>query len=189
MKLPLKIAVISLLLLNSFAYAQQPDSVPKLINYQGKLTNAEGMPLQNGNYEVRFTLWDAASGGNLVWGETRAVTLVAGVFNVALGGDGSQPVAGAPVNVIAYAFGSKDRYLETTLVSGPGVAQEQTLAPRQQMVSVPFAYLIRRKRPKTRQNWPVNCHLSGFPKARSSPTAAKPILRAGLSATDGTSCV
>ena len=140
MKLPLKIAVISLLLLNSFAYAQQPDSVPKLINYQGKLTNAEGIPLQNGNYEVRFTLWDATSVGNLVWGETRSVTLVAGVFNVALGGDGSQPVAGAPVSVIAYAFGSKERYLETTLVSGPGVAQEQTLAPRQQMVSVPFAF-------------------------------------------------
>jgi microcystin-dependent protein len=139
-KLPLKIAVISLLLLNSFAYAQQPDSVPKLINYQGKLTNAEGMPLQNGNYEVRFTLWDATSGGNLVWGETRSVTLVAGVFNVALGGEGSHPVAGAPVSVIAYAFGSKERYLETTLVSGPGVAQEQTLAPRQQMVSVPFAF-------------------------------------------------
>jgi microcystin-dependent protein len=126
--------------LSCLALAQQPDSVPKLINYQGKLTNAEGLALQNGNYEVRFTLWDAASGGNLVWGEDRTITLVGGVFNVALGGAGSTPVAGAGVNDIAYAFGSKNRFLETTILSGPGLAGEQTLAPRQQMVSVPFAF-------------------------------------------------
>ena len=121
------------------AFAQAAEVVPKLINYQGKLTNSEGLPLQNGNYEVRFTLWDVATGGNLVWGETRIVTLTGGVFNVALGGAGAAPVAGAPVNDISYAFGSGDRFLETSIVSGPGIAEEQTLAPRQQMVSVPYA--------------------------------------------------
>jgi microcystin-dependent protein len=123
----------------SQALAQQPNSVPKLINYQGKLTNAEGLALQNGNYEVRFTLWDVASGGNLVWGENRSITLIGGVFNVALGGAGATGVPGAPVLDISYAFGSAQRYLQTTIVSGPTITQEQTLAPRQQMVSVPFA--------------------------------------------------
>jgi hypothetical protein len=173
--------------LSCLALAQQPDSVPKLINYQGKLTNAEGLTLQNGNYEVRFTLWDAASGGNLVWGEDRTITLIGGVFNVALGGAGSTPVIGAAVNDIRYAFGTGERYLETAILSGPGVNQEQTLAPRQQMASVPYAMNAPGVVPiggiimwwGALSDIPINFELcdGGVPAAGAVLTGSKPDLR------------
>ena len=114
-------------------------AVPKLINYQGKLTDSTGAAVADGEYSVKFELFDAASAGTLVWGETRPVTLVGGIFNVALGGAGSVVVPGVAVNDIGFAFASSERYLQTTIESGPGVAVEQTLLPRQQMTSVPFA--------------------------------------------------
>jgi microcystin-dependent protein len=113
--------------------------VPKLINYQGKLTNATGEALPDGEYSVKFELYDAAADGNLVWGESRTVTLIKGVFNVALGGAGSQPVAGAAVNDIGFAFGGSNRFLQTTIISGPNVQEGTALLPRQQMTSVPYA--------------------------------------------------
>lgn len=125
-----------LLLASMFACAAE---VPKLINYQGKLTNATGEALPDGEYSVKFELYDAAADGNLVWGESRTVTLIKGVFNVALGGAGSQPVAGAAVNDIGFAFGQSNRFLQTTIVSGPGGGIGQVLAPRQQMTGVPYA--------------------------------------------------
>lgn len=115
------------------------ETVPKLINYQGKLTDAAGGNLGAGQYTLRFKLFDAAAEGTLVWGEERGVTVVGGVFNVILGGAGANPVAGAAVNNLAFAFGGAERFLETTIVSGPGVAAEHVLAPRQQLMSVPFA--------------------------------------------------
>lgn len=123
--------------LHGIAMAQE--TVPKLINYQGKLTNAAGLALAPNNYSVRFELFDAATAGTLIWGEIRQVTLVDGLFNVALGGMGSTSVAGAAVNDIGYAFTGSKRFLQLTVVVGPGVTSEQILMPRQQMVSTPFA--------------------------------------------------
>lgn len=114
--------------------------VPKLINYQGKLTNAVGAALPDGTYTLRFELFNQAAGGQLVWGETRAnVPLVGGLFNILLGGAGATPVEGAAVNDLGFAFGDAERYLQTTIVSGPGGDMNQTLTPRQQLASVPFA--------------------------------------------------
>jgi hypothetical protein len=129
-----------LLLASMFACAAE---VPKLINYQGKLTNATGEALPDGEYSVKFELYDAATDGNLVWGESRTVTLIKGVFNVALGGSGSLPVVGAAVNDIGFAFGDSNRFLQTTIVSGPEGTLDQVLTPRQQMNSVPFSLATR----------------------------------------------
>jgi len=119
------------------------DVVPKLINFQGKLTDALGAALGNGTYTLKFELFSkkdsSQTGDALVWGESRAVTVVNGVFNVALGGAGSTAVGSAAVSDLTLAFGDSERFLQTTIVSGPGVTQPQTLMPRQQMASVPFA--------------------------------------------------
>lgn len=115
------------------------ESVPKLINYQGKLTDAAGAALAAGNYSVRFELFDAATEGALVWGEVREVTVVDGLFNVALGGSGSEAVTGAAVNDLSFAFSGSLRFLQTTVMSGPGIVAPQLLLPRQQMGSVPYA--------------------------------------------------
>ena len=94
------------------------ESIPQLINYQGKLTNAEGIALE-GQYELEVRLFDSATNGTLIWSEKRMVAVIEGVFNVALGGEGAQAIAGATVNDIGFAFGGPERFLETRIVAGP----------------------------------------------------------------------
>lgn len=47
--------------------------VPKLINYQGKLTDDSGNPLPNGTYGVAFRVWSKKAapeiGDQLIWGQ------------------------------------------------------------------------------------------------------------------------
>jgi hypothetical protein len=75
---------------------------------------------------MTFALWDAATGGNLVWGpESHAAVPVSdGLFSVGLG---SQTSGGIPTTVW-----DGDRYLEIT-VGG------ETLSPRELIRSVPIA--------------------------------------------------
>lgn len=59
-------------------------AIPHLINYQGRLTDAGGSPL-NGAYQITFWIYDAESGGNLLWEETQSVVISQGIFAVMLG--------------------------------------------------------------------------------------------------------
>ena len=43
-------------------------SVPPLVNYQGRLSNPDGSPLPTADYTLTFNLYDAATNGTLVWG-------------------------------------------------------------------------------------------------------------------------
>ena len=106
----------------------QATSVPPLVNYQGMLADADGKPL-TGTKKIEFSLYDAAMGGNKVWGPQvfDSVPLVNGMFNVILS------VAEDGKSSIAEAFGAKDRYL------GIKVGDKAELAPRQQILSTPFA--------------------------------------------------
>lgn len=121
--------------------ANAQDAVPKLVNYQGRLTDAGGQPLSNGTYRVRFELFtDKTAPTNLVWGAEYNVAAVSGQFNVVLGAAGGTPVPGAAVNDISFAFGSAERYLQMTiLTNGTSWIQPQVLAPRQQILSAPYA--------------------------------------------------
>ncbi len=106
----------------------QAQSVPPLVNYQGLLTDAGGKP-QAGTKNLEFNLYDAATGGNKVWGPQvfNSVPLVNGMFNVILG------TTDAAGRSIADAFSAKDRYL------GMKVDDGTELVPRQQILSTPFA--------------------------------------------------
>lgn len=131
-----RLVAASLLIAGSLAEA---NSVPKLINYQGKLVQANGTdPLAAGTYVLRFELFDAPTAGTLVWGESQQVAVVNGIFNVLLGG-GEILNPAPPVTDLTFAFGSANRFLRTTIVSGPGISVEQPLSPRQQLASVPYA--------------------------------------------------
>ena len=57
--------------------------VPRAMNYQGYLTSSGGTPL-NGTYSITFRIYDAATGGNLLWYETKSVTVTNGYFDVQL---------------------------------------------------------------------------------------------------------
>jgi len=95
------------------------------VNYQGRLADPSGNP-QNGTFGMTFALYDAPTGGSLVWGPEShaAVPVSSGLFSVGLG---SQTSGGIPTSAW-----NGDRYLEIT-VGG------ETLAPRELIRSVPIA--------------------------------------------------
>ena len=95
---------------------------PLKIGFQGRLDES-GVPAE-GSKTFVFKLYDAVSGGALVWtGDSQAVTLANGVFNATL-------AAGTPVLSSAAFAGA--RYIEITVDGVP-------LSPRQELVSAPYA--------------------------------------------------
>jgi hypothetical protein len=59
--------------------------IPQTISYQGILTDASGTAVPDGNYELTFKLYDAATGGMELWSEEQSVAVNNGIFNVILG--------------------------------------------------------------------------------------------------------
>jgi hypothetical protein len=75
------LVVIILIFLVSLCLAD----IPKLINYQGMLTNSSGDPL-TGFYNLTFYIYDDTTGGTLEWSEIQnGVQVQNGLFNVVLG--------------------------------------------------------------------------------------------------------
>jgi hypothetical protein len=108
--------------------ASAAETVPALVNYQGLLVNPDNTPLANGNYQVQFRIWDQAQNGNLIWGpQSNVVALYNGQFNVLLGPSDSASRS------LADAFREASRYLEIQVSNSPPIA------PRQQILSAPFA--------------------------------------------------
>ncbi len=71
--------VVSLVFLSVITFA----APPHIMNYQGKLTDADGVAL-NGTYTITFRIYDADTGGNLLWYQTQSVEVVNGLFDVQL---------------------------------------------------------------------------------------------------------
>ncbi len=83
------VALIAAILLIGSAFAD----VPHLISYQGRLTNGSGVPL-TGSHNITFRIYDAASGGTMIWSETQTVTLNSdGIYNVMLGSSTAFPTS------------------------------------------------------------------------------------------------
>lgn len=132
---------LGILLLAGLALAVAPfasaDNVPAVINYQGKLFDpaaggGSGAPI-TGVQQVEFRIYDALTGGTLIWGSRFPVSCTAdGTFNVLLNDGGT--FLGGVTNSLRDAFQGQDRYLELT-VQGYGSA----ISPRQQLVSAPYA--------------------------------------------------
>lgn len=109
--------------------------IPQKSNYQGKLTDATGKPVSDGDYDMIFSIHDADSAGNLEWSETwetpNAVQVTNGLFNVPLG---SIDPTGNPLDL---PF-NEDYWLQVQ-VKYDGLYE--ILLPRQQIVSVGYAYM------------------------------------------------
>jgi len=41
--------------------------IPQMISYQGKITESDGTPVADDDYIMKFSLYDAESGGTLMW--------------------------------------------------------------------------------------------------------------------------
>ena len=80
--------------------------VPTMMNYQGRLTNSAGSPL-DGVYHLTFTIFDAAEGGTAKWTEVHPLVNVnGGLFNVTLGnGTPAAPLVDSVFNLPARWLG------------------------------------------------------------------------------------
>jgi hypothetical protein len=101
--------------------AAQVAATPAMMNFQGRLTKPDGTPVADGTYSIRFSLWDAASGGAEKWNQTlSSVAVRNGAFAARLDTNTANLFNG-------------DLWMEIKIGSDPA------LTPRQQLVSVAYA--------------------------------------------------
>jgi hypothetical protein len=110
---------LMLILAASLSLAQ----VPKMISYQGVLTDASGTVVPDGNYSLTFKLYDVATGGTPLWTEVQSVEVSKGIFSVILG-------SVAPLNL---SF-NKPYYLGVTVGTGA------ELSPRIPLTSSGYSF-------------------------------------------------
>jgi hypothetical protein len=113
--------VTSFLLISSVTVSAD---IPKLINYQGMLTDNSSNPL-TGTYDINFKVYNAPSGGDKRWEETQTdVAVTNGLFNVILGN--------ATLGGIDLDF-SEEYWLEVTV-------EGEQMGERLRFTSVGYAY-------------------------------------------------
>jgi hypothetical protein len=72
--------LIGILCLTALTYA----AIPRVINYQGKLTDKDDNPL-TGNFLVTFRFYDIEKEGQPIWEEGHILNIKNGTFNVLMG--------------------------------------------------------------------------------------------------------
>jgi hypothetical protein len=109
----------------------------RIVAYQGRLLNSNGVPVSDTSLPMIFTLYTALSGGTCVWSNnsssctspaSRTVSLTAGLFSENLG---DTVASYAPINASVFSD-NQSIYLEI-IVNG------ETLAPRKLMSASPYA--------------------------------------------------
>lgn len=126
-----------------FMYPSTVFAAPGKINYQGRLADASGTAKPDGQYNMKFRIYSAASGGTLLWSEVREttnrVTIANGQFSVQLGA-----VTAIPDSV----FASDTTYFEielptpataTCATASCGTYSEGAMTPRQPVSSSAYA--------------------------------------------------
>jgi len=124
--------VFSVLLLSCCLFLSPAmGAVPQMINYQGTLTDKNGVPVQDGSYTIEFNIYDVPTGGASLWTEkwdtsTVQVVTVGGIFNAMLGAHSS----------IATGFFSD----HPVTYLGIKVGSDSEMLPRQRITSVGYAF-------------------------------------------------
>lgn len=118
------LALIALwLLLMPMAHAQSVTSAPPpLLSFQGRLAKSDGTPFADASVSVRFSLWDAPTGGTKKWEQTSSVMVRNGIFSTLF-----------DLGVNATEILSGNVWLEMQM------GEETRRRPRQQIVSVAYA--------------------------------------------------
>jgi len=105
------------------------------INYQGKLTNKQGAPVEDGGKCMKFRLMDAETGGNEVWSEewttsTEMVITTKGLFSVMLGKH----------NPLSNVNFFQPLYLEVQYDPGCDGTYEEVFSPRKPLGAVSASF-------------------------------------------------
>ncbi|QDG49579.1 hypothetical protein FIV42_02135 [Persicimonas caeni] len=112
--------VILLLAVPSAASAEVPGYFP----VQAYLTDSSGVPI-DGDVDLEFNIYDAATGGAVLFSETQTVQANAGAFTAYLGTNSELD--------LSLFSDSQDLFLGVTVNNG------DELTPRQRLATVPFA--------------------------------------------------
>ncbi|MEO0091682.1 MAG: hypothetical protein ABIK61_03110 [candidate division WOR-3 bacterium] len=134
----------------------EPDviTIPKLLNYQGKLTNLAGVPVADSTYSITFRLYNTSTGGSAFWTETQNVQTNQGIFNVLLGQN--TPIESMPQ--------SGNCYLEMQVNPNPA------MSPRIRLVSSAYSYLSKKS---DTANYALSANVSYVDSARVSANTHK----------------
>lgn len=138
-------------LITTFVWAS---SSTQMINYQGRLTDSAGMPI-NGNTTVTFSIYDGETVGTSLWSETQTVTVNQGIYQVQLG----------TINPIPDdLFNGSERFL------GVKVGSDPELTPRSRITSVAYAFNSQRIAGKKIQSGQGTLTVSGTASGSTSIT-------------------
>jgi len=120
----LTLIILTMFLLSTIDYGLSTTyaAIPKLINYQGRLTDSQGQTI-TGTKSVTFRIYETESGGSPLWQEIHTATFDRGIFNLFIGGV-------TPLNL---PF-DKQYYL------GIQVGSDPEMSPRQRLVSSAYAF-------------------------------------------------
>lgn len=134
--------------------AHAAQSVPYLVNFQGRLTDNAGNILTDGQYNIRFRIFDDISAGTNRWQADRIrgvadrrVTVTNGLFNIQFGDTTLGDPALSPALFDTQTY--PNLYLEvelptpaTATCSTNGCASwlEGPMSPRQALASTPYAF-------------------------------------------------
>ncbi len=103
-------------------------TIPRLLSYQGRLTDSLGNPVPDGNYQLTFRLYTQETGGTPFWTEAQTVLVRNGLFSVLLGS--ITPITSLPDAGVLYL--------------SLQVGAEAELTPRLRIVSSAYAFLTER---------------------------------------------
>jgi len=110
------------------AFSAASGAIPQKINFQGKLTDDSGVPI-DGSRNFIFTIHDDPTADNTLWTETQnGVTVSEGVFSVQLG-------TNTPITLDT--FDGMNCWLEIE-VGG------ETLSPRQQLIAGAYSFVAQK---------------------------------------------
>ena len=134
------VAILAVVIVASFVAAFSKDdkalaATSSTINFQARLLTAAGTIVPDGQYNVEFKLYDAATSGTNVWTETRTgsdkVRVVNGYLTVNLG------------SVTAFGSINWDQELWLTMnIGGTSVSPswDGEMSPRLKLTAVPYAF-------------------------------------------------
>ncbi|MBI3220217.1 MAG: hypothetical protein HYZ44_11955 [Bacteroidetes bacterium] len=104
----------------SVSFAQ----IPRIMTYQGVITNADGTLLPDGTYSIGFSMYTQETGGTPIWSESQNISVERALFNVILG-------TNSPLNI---PF-DKQYWLGIKLISS-GLE----LSPRVRLTASPYSF-------------------------------------------------
>jgi hypothetical protein len=147
-------------------------AVPAQLTHEGRLLDASGQPV-SASQVIIYKIYDAATGGNVLWTETLTVPFDNGYFSVQLG-------TMTPISTSLLAGGA--RYL------GVQVGADDEMTPREPLTSVPYALLASVAEDATGDIHPNSVSVAGAPviSATGKWVGAAPLVAGGCMAVNGT---